>query len=431
MKKLFIIFAVLCLAAPAMAADWNFYGSARMQTFWTNNDVGYEGAQADDTDVRWAPFGNARIGANVKFNDQIAGKFEVGDTFNKRQLFATYTFGNGMELLLGQTYTPTSQYFYSFSGYGDDNNLLGIGQFYTGRKPMIQFKMGSFKLALVTPSTGPTVVKGDNDDAIYGWYFPTADDPTTPGDESDPGLYIRQGKAKDIAQFEKDLVTAGTITKEEAASRFILNGPTGAFEVKDTDVIIPKIEASYKFKTDMFFVDVFGGYQTYDLDAPSKEYSIDSYVAGLGGGVNVGALFFNAGVHMGQNLANYGNVGFLGPDNLAAASSTAVTALKIGAASYNSTKDEIVDNDGLGYLAVLGFNASEMFTIEAGYGYQQYEDDADGAKTDSAKQYYVNCTINIAPGFFIVPEIGKVEWELDDADFGDYLYYGAKWQINF
>jgi hypothetical protein len=406
MKKLFIIFAVLCLAAPVMAADWNFYGSARMQTFWTNNDVGPEGAQADDTDVRWAPFGNARIGANVKFNDQIAGKFEVGDTFNKRQLFATYTFGSGMELLLGQTYTPTSQYFYSFSGYGDDNNLLGIGQFYTGRKPMIQFKMGSFKLALVTPSTGPTAVKGDNDDAVYGVYAETA-----PGS----GVY--------------NVNTVGVT--EDTDDAFVVFPATGAFEVKDTDVIIPKIEASYKFKTDMFFVDVFGGYQTYDLDAPSKEYSIDSYVAGLGGGVNVGALFFNAGVHMGQNLANYGNVGFLGPDNLAAASSTAVTALKIGAASYNSTKDEIVDNDGLGYLAVLGFNASEMFTIEAGYGYQQYEDDAEGAKTDSAKQYYVNCTINIAPGFFIVPEIGKVEWELDDVDFGDYMYYGAKWQINF
>jgi hypothetical protein len=404
MKKLFIIFAVLCLAAPAMAADWNFYGSARMQTFWTNNDVGPEGAQADDTDVRWAPFGNARIGANVKFNDQIAGKFEVGDTFNKRQLFATYTFGNGMELLLGQTYTPTSQYFYSFSGYGDDNNLLGIGQFYTGRKPMIQFKMGSFKLALVTPSTGPTAVKGDNDDAIYGVLA-----------DQGGGVYAYN--------------TVGVT--EDTTNAVVVVPATGAFEVKDTDVIIPKIEASYKFKTDMFFVDVFGGYQTYDLDAPSKEYSIDSYVAGLGGGVNVGALFFNAGVHMGQNLANYGNVGFLGPDNLAAASSTAVTALKIGAASYNSTKDEIVDNDGLGYLAVLGFNASEMFTIEAGYGYQQYEDDAEGAKTDSAKQYYVNCTINIAPGFFIVPEIGKVEWELDDVDFGDYMYYGAKWQINF
>ncbi len=35
MKKLFIVFAVLCLAAPAMAADWNFYGSARMATFYS------------------------------------------------------------------------------------------------------------------------------------------------------------------------------------------------------------------------------------------------------------------------------------------------------------------------------------------------------------------------------------------------------------
>ena len=38
MKKLFIIFAILCLAAPAMAADWNFYGNFRMATWWVDDD---------------------------------------------------------------------------------------------------------------------------------------------------------------------------------------------------------------------------------------------------------------------------------------------------------------------------------------------------------------------------------------------------------
>jgi hypothetical protein len=37
MKKLFIVFAILCLAAPAMAADWNFYGSARFATFYVDD----------------------------------------------------------------------------------------------------------------------------------------------------------------------------------------------------------------------------------------------------------------------------------------------------------------------------------------------------------------------------------------------------------
>jgi hypothetical protein len=43
----------------------------------------------------------------------------------------------------------------------------------------------------------------------------------------------------------------------------------------------------------------------------------------------------------------------------------------------------------------------------------------------------VNCTINIAPGVFIVPEFGKVEYEGNDVDLGDFTYWGAKWQINF
>ena len=34
MKKCWIVLAVLMLAAPAMAADWSFYASERMATFY-------------------------------------------------------------------------------------------------------------------------------------------------------------------------------------------------------------------------------------------------------------------------------------------------------------------------------------------------------------------------------------------------------------
>jgi hypothetical protein len=45
----------------------------------------------------------------------------------------------------------------------------------------------------------------------------------------------------------------------------------------------------------------------------------------------------------------------------------------------------------------------------------------------------LNCTINIAPGFFIQPEVGMIDFkeDFDKAEQGDFTYFGAKWQINF
>ena len=82
-------------------------------------------------------------------------------------------------------------------------------------------------------------------------------------------------------------------------------------------------------------------------------------------------------------------------------------------------------------LLLFDNEPSEMLTLEAGYGHEEVEiDDTDN--TQEANQYYVNCTVNIAPGFFIVPEVGMLTFE-EDASNGEpeVFYWGAKWQINF
>ncbi|PID39203.1 MAG: hypothetical protein CR984_07625 [Proteobacteria bacterium] len=339
MKKLFIIFAILCLAAPAMAADWNFYGSARMATWSVDIDPDINGVDSD-RDTVWEQQGNSRIGATVKFNDEIGGAFEMNDSFGKRKLYGTYDFGAG-QLLLGQTNAPHA-WFLSNSVYDVDGDLLGRGEFYAGREEMIQLKFGGFKIAFIEPSTATS------------------------------------------------------------------NGTS------DIDTTLPKIEAGYEFKSDIFFVNAFGGYNSFTDETAGDDHDYDSYVFGVGGGVTFGPVFVKAGVHMGQNLGNYGAYN---PSGLSDEATVVGGDLK--------------DSDGLGYLAVLGFNASDRFIIEAGYGHEQAE--IDGADDeDAVDQYYLNCTINITPGFFVVPEVGMiVEDPAGPGAEPDALYFGAKWQINF
>jgi hypothetical protein len=346
MKKIFVVFAILCLAAPVMAADWNFYGSARMATFYVDVDPDVEGVDSD-SDLQWAQQGNSRIGATVEFNDEIGGGFEMSDSFGKRKLYGTYNFGGG-ELLLGQTYTPTT-YFYSNSVYDGDGDLLGVGQFYEGRLPMIQLKFGGFKVALITPSTA------------------TASAPV------------------------------------------------------DIDTTIPKIEASYGFKSDFFFVDVFAGYNSFtDERGAAGDLDYDSYVLGVGGGITFGPAYVSLGAHMGQNLGNYGAYNPSGIDDEAAVDATG----------------ELRDNNGVGFLVVGGFNLSESLNFEGGFGIESSELDIDGAQGETVWQAYVNTTITIAPGFFIVPEIGYIKADYEAQANGTdpnptTTYFGAKWQINF
>jgi len=73
-----------------------------------------------------------------------------------------------------------------------------------------------------------------------------------------------------------------------------------------------------------------------------------------------------------------------------------------------------------------------------GAGYTENDNDAIGkavgfVEKDKTAAYYIQAAVTLAPGVFVVPEIGY--WDLFDDiagnDEGDFWYAGAKWQIDF
>ncbi len=101
------------------------------------------------------------------------------------------------------------------------------------------------------------------------------------------------------------------------------------------------------------------------------------------------------------------------------------------------TDAEDYDVDYLGYTLVAGFKVNDMITLEAGYGGISSEANAVGTWEDDARAYYINATINLAKGVFIVPEFGALDKQdikngtHKSTEQGKLTYFGLKWQINF
>ena len=339
MRKLFVLIAavafVVAYTVPAVAAEWNFYGSARMTTFV--DDVTPAGVNVeDDDDLTWALQGNSRIGATVKAG-AIGGGFEYGSGPNLRKLYGTWNFGGG-QLLVGQTYSPVNM-FYSNQVWGSDTDMLCFGGVYGGRNPMLQLKFGNFKIAALSPKTANIT--------------PSA----------------------------------------------------------DVDTTMPKLEASYSVKAGPVGLALQGGYNSYD-EAGANTYSVDSYIVALGFNAGLGAAYIKGDIYTGTNLGPYGMFQRGADDPV-----------------YDAVNDSVVDNDSMGYLAVVGFKVSDGLSFEVGYGHTESELDVDGADADETDAYYAQAVINLAKGCFIVPEFGKIDNKEENT--GETTYYGAKWQINF
>ncbi len=150
MKKLIVAIAALAMfASSAYAADWNFYGSARMWTFSSDVEVNND----SDRNTNWELSPYSRIGANVKVSDELIGRFEYGivsgsESVRLRLLYGEWNFGSG-SLTVGQDY---ERIYLAYSNQVYDGlGLGGFGDAYNGRSPQLKLKFGEFQIALIKP----------------------------------------------------------------------------------------------------------------------------------------------------------------------------------------------------------------------------------------------------------------------------------------
>jgi hypothetical protein len=162
MKRLTLVLvalaAIVAIATPAMA-EYNFYGSVRVKTFYLDNDKG----AADDQDFTVELQPNTRFGAKIK-SDVIGGKIELGlktqaSGVYTRLAYGTYKTSAGT-LLVGQTYSP---YFSNASQvFRDDRGLSGFGNLWDSRNPQIRFDLtsGLYIVAAKVISTANNITGG-------------------------------------------------------------------------------------------------------------------------------------------------------------------------------------------------------------------------------------------------------------------------------
>jgi len=374
MKKLILAIAVVALiASPAMAVDWNFYGSARVVTWYVSDDYGDTSllnGDSDDTDFRWGSAGhdNSRFGAKVKA-ENVSGRVEIqlkaspggdpgGDiTVEDRLIYGEWNFGAG-KLLVGKAYTPVSQ-FISGQAFDEDIGLLSSGAAYGQRIAGLQLSFGGLTVAVLEPNNA--------------------------------------------AYFVGD----------------------------DVDTTLPKLEAKYGMSFDMFSFNVMGGYQHYEIDGGgasvwTDDVDIDSYIIGGDAAVNFGPAYLKGAISYGQNVAN------------AAWDITGLYTIG-GVAVPKVALDDVYDVDTLQFALVGGFKFTDQVSFEVGFGWREDDfGDVPGADEDDFWQAYGQAVISLAPGVWLIPEIGYQDYS--DApvnisakgnDQGSRLYAGAKWQIDF
>jgi hypothetical protein len=419
MKKFTIIALVVAITAvfavTAMANEWNLYGSARMATFWTNQDFGGNEkdvfGRSSVENLQWNLQGNARIGATVK-GDKISGRFEYGaskdsvapaDNYaNVRRLYGVWHFTEGWGLKVGKDYTPIT-FFLSGQAFDVDNGLLWVGNAYGSRKGQVavEGKMGpgTFKFATIEPATSTL-----NANQLV---LAPAETVTLPGGET------------------------------------VIIAPAVNYTTT-TEVKIPKIEASYQFNlSDAMSLHGFVGFNNYKLYwlAPTPAGTIDnsknvtSYVLGAGADLNFGPFFVKPQVSWYRNGAAAGWLN----------SKLGLGALNITQTPFLSeTENDVVDVDSLMAMLAFGFKPTETLGLEAGVGYLASESDSyqiDPTRSVKFKntymEYYLQAVITMAKGVYLIPEVGYRDFgDLEGSvegkqDLGNLWYAGAKWQIDF
>jgi hypothetical protein len=382
MKKLIAIFVVLLLAAPAMAADWSFYGSQRMATFYVADDYGdfAVNGESDDWGLDWNFQSNSRLGARVKA-DKVTGHIELGLKgsdggdldVGTRRAYGIWKFSDNAGLKVGKDYSPVTR-FISGQVFAQDDGLLGSGNFYGKRPGQIGLQLGGFEIAAITNALGT------------GGYSITRADGTT---ATAPGV-----------------------------------APAGS----DPDYNFPKLEASWLLKLGSFDIRPFGGFQYFNVSDTSvtraagtltDDIDVYSYVVGLDSMLNIGAFYVGGQAAFGINW-----------DNANWANARAGTA---GSKALLDGTDDVKDTTTWTAMLVAGLNFTPQMKFEVGGGYRADDPDLNDVDKDEMWQIYGQLVLTLAPGVYLVPEAGYLD-KMDSFagdDEGYQWYAGAKWQIDF
>ena len=410
MKKLtitaFVIVITAVFAISATANEWSLYGSVRVATFYTSEDLGKEleripgtgqfvtvdrrnaANQDKEKNTLWNLQTNSRIGATVT-GDQLEARFEFGVTSEgsggnvaARRLYGVWKFAEGWGLKVGKDYTPVT-FFLSNQVFDNDNNLQFFGEAYGARR-------------------GQVAVEGK----------------------------LGPGKLK-VALIDQ--------TKDD------LGQPNS-----NVEAVIPKFEASYEWAlSDTMSIHGFGGFQTYDVKyagltpTSTDDFSVDSWMIGAGADLNFGPFFVKPQVSYYQNGAAAGWL----TDRYTPTSKQAFLD------DINDTygtdlvllgSNDVLDAKNLMAMLALGFKPTESLGLEFGVGYVGYETDSfQGVKVKNTyMEYYLQAVITLAQGVYLIPEVGYRDFgdlETDtpfgisapDVDEGSLFYAGAKWQIDF
>ena len=366
-RSILVIAAVALIASPALAVDWNFYGSARMATFYQDRDYNngtsadlntgpaWPGENDDDARVQWDLQGNSRLGATVRA-ENVSGRFELGlkqgdgggdADVGTRRIFGTWDFG-AAKLKIGKDYSPVSQ-FVSGQAYASDAGLLGNGAAYAGRNGQAALSFGGFEIAAITNNGGN--IRG--------------------------------------------------------------------LDTGDQDIYFPKLEAGWGMSFDTWNFGVMGGFQYFeyeDAGPNTEDVDVTSWIIGGDVGFNFGPAYVKAAVSYGENWANAGWAGAVAP------------------AAFDGD-DDIDSITTLQVALVGGFKFTDQMTFEVGAGYNDNDSDVKGEDESDVWAYYGQAVISLAPGVWLIPEVGYYNYGDDfggtGKDAGDQIYLGAKWQIDF
>ena len=158
-KALVLLVAFLMVGMSAMAvsaAEWNFYGSARVQTFYVDKEAGdYKALGTKDSKyLDFKLMDGARLGARVDVSDTLYGRFEYGHIDGKailRLLYGRWDFGGG-KLYVGRMYSPLAMT-EGNSVYNGSTNA-GYGAVYGGRVEGIKlsFHHEAYEIGIYDPA---------------------------------------------------------------------------------------------------------------------------------------------------------------------------------------------------------------------------------------------------------------------------------------